>query len=491
MTRKNFPNPEIANIVNRQIGQWGLSHSIQDKQEKQERLASGAEIDYITISRELGSGGEEIARTLSDLMKWQLYDREILNYMSQDLNVHVKALESVDEQTIGWIKDSLAPLFNVKTSQHVEQLSYYKHLGKVLLVIAKHGRAVIVGRAAGLLLPRDRGLSVRVTASFEHRCKQIAEKNNISFEDAVPLVKKAEETQKNFVKNFLGQDISDTKHYDIICNTEKLSPRAIAKLIWRAFDQRMVTRREQLEAEVKDVETIVQRQIEQWRLENTVQDKIDKMQVRLASGAEIDYITISRELGSGGEEIARMLSDLMKWQLYDHEILDYMAENMDVHVKALESVDEKTRGWIKTQLIPLFGSQSPQNVSQASYYKHLGEALLVTAQHGRAIIVGRAANLVLPRRRGLNVRITAPLEVRCKYYAKKHNINISKAASIVKNADKDQKRFVKDFVGKDITDSRHYDLVCNTEKLYPASVAKLICRAFDQRVMSEQEHSAE
>jgi len=490
MARKHFQNPEIVKIVNSQMGQWELNRTIQTKKEEKEKppiASSDAKINYITISRELGSGGEEIAHTLSDLMKWQMYDKEILNYMAEKMDVHVRLLESVDEKAIGWIKDSLAPLFSVKISQHVEQLSYYKHLGEVLLVIAKHGQAVIVGRAAGLVLPRDHGLSVHIIAPLEQRYKRVAGMEGIKLEEAIPLVKKADETQRKFVKSFLGQDINDPKHYDIICNTEKLSPRAVAKLIWRASEQRLTTMQEQLDAEGDDVETVVQRQIEQWKLETTVQDKIEKMQAHLTSGAEIDYITISRELGSGGEEIARMISDLMKWQLYDHEILDYMAENMDVHVKALESVDEKTRGWINKRLVPLFASQSSKHVSQASYYKHLGEALLIIAKHGRAIIMGRAACLVLPRNRGLNVRITAPFAARCKRYAKEHNVDINKASSIVKKADKDQKRFVKDFMGKDHTDPRFYDLVCNTEKLHPVSVAKLICRAFDLRVKCEQE----
>ncbi len=488
MTRKYFHNQEISKIVDQCMSQWELSHSVE---KKQAQLASGAEIDYITISRELGSEGEKIAQDLSELMNWQLYDKEILDYIAENIHVHVRALESVDEGTVDWIKDSLAPLFDVNISQHVEQLSYYKHLAKVLLVISRHGRAIIVGRAAGLVLSRDRGLSVRVTASFEHRCKHIAEKNNIDIENAASLVTNTDEKQRIFVKSFLDQDIDNPKHYDIIFNTEKLPPRAVAKLIWRTFDQRMVTLQEQTEAKGEDVETIVQHQIEEWTLDKTGQEKIDEMQVRLANGAEISYIAISREPGSGGEEVARVLSDLMKWQFYDYKILDFMAKNMDVHVKALESVDEKVRGWIKSWLVPLFDLQSPEHVSQADYYKQLGETLLVIAQHGRAVIMGRAASLVLPRDQGLNVRVTAPFDIRCRCYAKKHNISISKAASIVKKTDKEQKQFSKDFLGKDITDPSHYDLVCSTEKLHPVSVAKLICRAFDQRVMGEHEHSAE
>ena len=83
--------------------------------------------------------------------------------------------------------------------------------------------------------------------------------------------------------------------------------------------------------------------------------------------------------------------------------------------------------------------------------------------------------------------MTAPFELRCKRYAMGNNIGIEKARSIVEKADKEQNRFVKNFSDKDISDSKYYDVVCSTEKLSPVSVAKLISRALDQRVASEEE----
>ena len=245
MPDRLFQNREIGQIAEHQLSQWNLSRNMKDKSEMQARLASGARIDYITISRELGSGGEEVARILSDLMKWQLFDKEILDYMAKNMNVHVRALKSVDERSMGWIEDWLKPLFASKSDKHVEQLSYYKHLGKVLLVIAKHGHAIIVGRAAGILLPREKGLSVRVTAPFTLRCQRYAKENHIDVEEATAIVKKADKTQSRFVKDFLEKDICDPKYYDIVFNTEKLSPASVAKLISRALDQRMATAEKQ------------------------------------------------------------------------------------------------------------------------------------------------------------------------------------------------------------------------------------------------------
>jgi len=455
----------------------------------QTHLANGAKIDYITISRELGSGGAEIARQLSELMNWQLYDKEILDHMADNMDVQVKVLESVDEKTVSWMNDWMSSLFST-TGEHVELLSYYKHLGKVLMVIAKHGKAIIVGRAAGQILPRDKGLSVRVTAPFKLRCKRYAEQNNISFEKAIPIVKKADDIQKKFVKNFLGKNINNSKYYDMVFNTEKLSLTSVTKLISRSLDQRIASEKDysKVKAMGLDVAHIVEHQVEQWEKSPEV-DIDSEIHAHLAGGAEVNYITISRELGSGGVEIARMLSDLMKWQLYDKEILDYMADNMKVHTRMLMSVDERTLGWIGNRLVRTFSGKSIEHLKWR-YYEHLGESLLVIAMHGRAILVGRGACQMLPREKGLSIHVTAPFELRCRRYAKQNNIGIEKARSVVKKADRAQAKFVKSFSGKDILDSKYYDIVCNTEKLSPVSVAKLIWRAFEQRVVNEGEKEA-
>jgi hypothetical protein len=101
----NIHNREISQIVEGQMRQWEMAQNEQVKRETQTRLVGteGVKIDYIAISRELGSGGAEIAQALAGLLKWQVYDKEILDYMAENMDVHKSVLESVDERTIGWI----------------------------------------------------------------------------------------------------------------------------------------------------------------------------------------------------------------------------------------------------------------------------------------------------------------------------------------------------------------------------------------------------
>jgi cytidylate kinase len=235
MVAKTEQSREIGRIVESQMRQWEFAR--QGRADYQARLAGkgGAEIDYIAISRQVGSGGVEVGRRLAEMLHWQFYDKEILDYMAQDMKIHKDVLESVDERTTGWIEECLAPIFTRNT---VGQLEYYRHLVKVLLVIAKHGQAVIMGRAGRFVLPRDRGLAVRVIAPFKLRCERYAARTGIPLKEATAAVEKADRQQQQFIKSLIGQDIDAPGWSDIVFNTEKLSPEAVARLIWRALDQR-------------------------------------------------------------------------------------------------------------------------------------------------------------------------------------------------------------------------------------------------------------
>ncbi len=232
-------NNGIGRLVDKRIEQW---HTEQGKDLKLPHLDEGqAEIDYITISREPASGGEEVAAILADLLTWQVYDKEILDYMAENMNVHKEVVESIDENTSVWMSNWLTSLFKDRPEK---QTDYCRHLVNVLLIIAQHKKAIIIGRAAGLVLPHDKGISVRVTAPYELRCERWAKEKNIPLKDAQAEVKKIDQAQKGFVKSFLGEDIEDPKHYDVICSTEKLIPTSVAKLIWRTLDQRQLHAKE-------------------------------------------------------------------------------------------------------------------------------------------------------------------------------------------------------------------------------------------------------
>ncbi len=236
MPMKTIHSREINSIIESQMRQWVISCDQQEKSDSSSSPDAQPAIKYISISRDIGSGGAEIGQTLSKLTEWQIYDKEILDYMAEDMNVRKNVLKSVDERTIGFIEEWLIPFF---AKHQVAQNEYFHHLSKTLMIIANYGKAIIIGRGAGMILPPNDGLRIRITSPIETRIQNIAKRDNISLDEAKLLVQSSDKSRCDFVQKIIGKDIFDCLNYDLVINTKHLSTQAAAKLIWRALDQRI------------------------------------------------------------------------------------------------------------------------------------------------------------------------------------------------------------------------------------------------------------
>ncbi|KAA3658967.1 MAG: hypothetical protein DWQ10_09995, partial [Calditrichaeota bacterium] len=108
---------------------------------------------------------------------------------------------------------------------------------------------------------------------------------------------------------------------------------------------------------------------------------------------------------------------------------------------------------------------------------HLSEIILSIAQHGRAVIIGRGANFILPKGQTLDVRLIAPLQHRVYYLADKLQIDYEKAKHMVIYSDQERQAFLQKFFNKTEFDPLHYDLVINTGNVNYTTAAQIIAEA--------------
>jgi cytidylate kinase len=185
-------------------------------------------------------------------------------------------------------------------------------------------------------------------------------------------------------------------------------------------------------------------------------------------------IALSRESGARGTLTAREVGVRLGWTVYDHELLERIAQEMNLRTSLLESVDEKTVSWLQEcaeafALVP--------SVSGSAYVRHLVQTLLSLAAHGECVIVGRGAAQILPVETTLRVRLVAPVEWRIVAIGQKLGISREEAARQIERTDRERIRFVKDHFHKDATDPREYDLVLNSSRFSVSQCADLIVEA--------------
>jgi cytidylate kinase len=201
-------------------------------------------------------------------------------------------------------------------------------------------------------------------------------------------------------------------------------------------------------------------------------------------------VTISREYGSGGGEVARRLARRLGWQLVDHEVVVAVARSLNVSEKEAEEHDEHA-DTLASRILSTLGVVSsvvpatmPVGLAmdQPGYDEARRLVVKGAAKTGHAVIVGRGGQVLLaPRRDVLHVRIIAPIEQRIDYVMRREGLDRAAAQHRIEAKDRDRANFLMSVHHKNPADARLYDLVVSTGVLHLNSVVDLVMLALDRK----------
>jgi cytidylate kinase len=186
----------------------------------------------ITISREPGSGGSEIARKLAIDLSMDLMGGQIIQHVAESARMSRKVIESLDEKEVTLRDTLLNTLFR---DRHLWPDEYLQHLTKVIATVGRYGNAIIVGRGANYILPQTGTFRVRIIAPLEYRIRRVMEDRKYEKAQAEQYVVKRENDHKAFVRKYFNADVEDPKQYDIIINTGNVTIAGGAAAIKVAF----------------------------------------------------------------------------------------------------------------------------------------------------------------------------------------------------------------------------------------------------------------
>jgi cytidylate kinase len=185
-------------------------------------------------------------------------------------------------------------------------------------------------------------------------------------------------------------------------------------------------------------------------------------------------IALSRQAGSGGAAIARAVGERLGWPVYDHQLLDRIAQEKGLNVRLLEHLDERSAGWLEEMIRNFSGGAGDD---ERVYLRALLGLLVSLGKAGHCVIVGRGAAQLLPADSTLRVRVIAPHEFRVAEVQKRRHLSRPEAERWVDTTDRERRRFVKYSFHVDADDSLLYDLVLNSDRLGVEKCAALIVQA--------------
>jgi cytidylate kinase len=201
-------------------------------------------------------------------------------------------------------------------------------------------------------------------------------------------------------------------------------------------------------------------------------------------------VTISREYGSGGGEIASRLATRLGWYLIDHEIVVRVAQELHISVEEAEEYDERGESTV-SQILNSMGTiyptmftfvNEPVVPDSKMYREALSRVVNAAVATRHAVIVGRGAQVLLKDWRDvLHVRIIAPLEKRIVYVMQREKLDREQARSRISLKDHDRMRYLQTEYNQRPDNALLYDLVVNTSILELDSAVDLIVLALARK----------
>jgi len=217
----------IDRLIEDQVNKWKAQSAKKNK--------GNLSIPVITISRQFGSGGYVVAKQIAEDFGLDLFDREILQEIANNAHVRATVVETLDEKGIPALEDMLSA---VTGEHHLWSYEYLQHLTRIIGAIGQHGHAVIVGRGANFMLPREKTFRVRIIAPFEMRVENVAQELGLPNKEAEKLTMKTDSDRESFIRKYFNAEIDNPKNYDLTINNENISIDASVETIKTALKLR-------------------------------------------------------------------------------------------------------------------------------------------------------------------------------------------------------------------------------------------------------------
>jgi cytidylate kinase len=203
-------------------------------------------------------------------------------------------------------------------------------------------------------------------------------------------------------------------------------------------------------------------------------------------------VTISRQFGSGGSEIAERVANALGWQLYDNAMVDAVAARLGITVEEVSAVEERMPSLTErlANAISLTTPSFVPSVTDAATAPREERIVEVTTRvieeavsAGPAVFVGRGAQCLLAMRTdALHVFCYAPMSALIVSTMEAHHISTDEARKMVNDTNARRAEYVKRFWQRDWRDFTNYHLCVNTAWLGLDGSAELITRAAQKLV---------
>lgn len=225
----NAPHPDLDKCHNFVV------YHLSDKQKKKVPILKSN--PFITISRQTGAGGSQLAKALKGYLDksrpltevwWTVFDRDLVKRSMQDHGLPERFAHFLPEGHVSEISSLIGELVGLHPS--IWELN--QNVFETLVNLARLGGVILVGRGAHIVTRKlDNGFHIRLVGSLEKRAMRMAERNQISRDQAITLIRREDAVRGKWIRENFAEDINDPANYDLSINTDNFSVDALVAMV--------------------------------------------------------------------------------------------------------------------------------------------------------------------------------------------------------------------------------------------------------------------
>ena len=198
----------------------------------------------ITISRQFGTGGHEIGAELARRLGVKLLDKQILNEVASRMGTVEDAVEKIESRNPLW-RDDFTNFYRTYMAsaeyngQEQEATSHalFRAQADAIRSIAAEESCVIVGRCGfDIFADHPNALKIFIHSSVDCRKRRIAERYDISEQDAAAMIVDNDYSRELYTKTFTGRDWKDATNYDISLDVRKFGVNGAVDFLMKCIE---------------------------------------------------------------------------------------------------------------------------------------------------------------------------------------------------------------------------------------------------------------
>ena len=192
----------------------------------------------LTVARQYGSGGHDVAKKVSEILDIPFYDREIIGIAAKESGLSENLFDGLEE------KPTTSLLYSLVMGIQSGSGAYWRYgdmtsadnvfriQSQIIRSIAEKGSCVIVGRCGDYILRDDPDLvKVFIHAGMDFRAKRIMEKKDMKEKVAIDYINKTDKRRGSFYNFYTNKIWGSVDNYDLSIGTDRVGIDNAAQMI--------------------------------------------------------------------------------------------------------------------------------------------------------------------------------------------------------------------------------------------------------------------